>query len=78
MSLSAPHPTPKLEDQVLRFVCPLPCDLPGLVKPARSISSRRYSSQAHWGTQAFPPRQGSSTRGVDTVNFRLLSFCTER
>lgn len=28
----------QLEDQVLRFACPLPCDLPGLVKSARSIS----------------------------------------
>ena len=50
---------------MLRFVSPLPCDLPGLVKPNRSISSIRYSSQAHWGTQAPPPRQGSSTRGSE-------------
>jgi len=32
----APRPTPNLEDQWLFFVCPLPFDLSGLVRPAKS------------------------------------------
>lgn len=47
MGLLTPRPTHNLEDQVLLFVYPLPCNLPGLVSPGRSLSPHLYSSQGH-------------------------------
>jgi len=68
----------QLEDQVLRYICPLPCDLHGLVKPPRSVSPCRDSSQSHWGNQATPPSEGNSTLGSGYHDFSVYApFCTE-
>lgn len=68
----------QLEGQVLRYICPLPCDLPSLVKPPRSVSPCRDSSQSHWGNQATPPSQGNSTLASGYHNFSFYApFCTE-
>ena len=41
VGLLTPRPTPNLGGQVLLLVCPLYCNLPGLVGPARSLCLAR-------------------------------------
>ena len=70
VGLLAPRPTPIIEDQVLGFVWSLLLDLPGLVKPARALSPRRYIFLSPLDTQAPSPSPSyQHRRGIPLVYF---------
>ena len=56
------------------FVCILPFDLPGLVRPARSWSFRQYSSQGRGITQAPPPLQGWWVEATLSETLAIISI----